>query len=101
MQPGRGCTIDQERWSAHVTKMYAIMLMRKAKSWFTDYNSNVPGHEHGKVRYFVPDPEPTDLAGGGGREGVAVDRDGIIYVAKTGAGGVYRYTKTKGTNTTR
>jgi len=43
----------QERWSAHVTKMYAIMLMRKAKSWFTGYNSNVPGHEHGKVRYFV------------------------------------------------
>ena len=41
------------RWSAHVTKMYAIMLMRKAKSWFTGYNSNVPGHEHGKVRYFV------------------------------------------------
>jgi len=29
------------------------MLMRKAKSWFTGYNSNVPGHEHGKTRYFV------------------------------------------------
>ena len=43
----------QERWTAHVTRMYAIMLMRKAKSWFTGYNSNVPGHEHGKVRYFV------------------------------------------------
>ena len=43
----------QARWTAHVTKMYAIMLMRKAKSWFTGYNSNVPGHEHGKVRYFV------------------------------------------------
>ena len=33
--------------------MYAMMLMRKAKSWFTGYNSNVPGHEHGKIRYFV------------------------------------------------
>jgi hypothetical protein len=43
----------QERWSAHVKKMYAIMLMREAKSWFTGYNSNVPGHEQGKVRYFV------------------------------------------------
>ncbi|MBR1228762.1 MULTISPECIES: NAD(P)/FAD-dependent oxidoreductase [unclassified Bradyrhizobium] len=43
----------QERWSAHVKKMYAIMLMRNAKSWFTGYNSNVPGHEHGKYRYFV------------------------------------------------
>jgi hypothetical protein len=33
--------------------MYAMMLMRKAKGWFTGYNSNVPGHEHGKTRYFV------------------------------------------------
>jgi len=29
------------------------MLMRKAKSWFTGYNSNIEGHEHGKTRYFV------------------------------------------------
>jgi cation diffusion facilitator CzcD-associated flavoprotein CzcO len=43
----------QARWTAHVTQMYAIMLMRKAKSWFTGYNSNVPGHEHGKTRYLV------------------------------------------------
>ncbi|WP_244642236.1 flavin-containing monooxygenase [Chelatococcus reniformis] len=43
----------QERWTTHVTNMYAMMLMRKAKSWFTGYNSNVPGHEHGKVRYLV------------------------------------------------
>jgi cation diffusion facilitator CzcD-associated flavoprotein CzcO len=43
----------EKRWTDHVTKMYAMMLMRKAKSWFTGYNSNVPGHEHGRVRYFV------------------------------------------------
>jgi len=43
----------EERWTGHVTKMYASMLMRKAKSWFTGYNSNVPGHEAGRVRYFV------------------------------------------------
>ncbi len=43
----------EERWTAHVTKMYSTMLMRKAKSWFTGYNSNVAGHEQGKVRYFV------------------------------------------------
>ncbi|WP_076865668.1 flavin-containing monooxygenase [Bradyrhizobium mercantei] len=43
----------QQRWTAHVVKMYEIMLMRKAKSWFTGYNSNVPGHEEGTVRYFV------------------------------------------------
>jgi hypothetical protein len=43
----------QDRWTAHVVKMYEIMLMRKAKSWFTGYNSNVAGHEEGTVRYFV------------------------------------------------
>ena len=43
----------EERWTAHVVKMYSIMLMRKARSWFTGYNSNVEGHEAGKVRYFV------------------------------------------------
>ena len=43
----------QERWAAHVKDMYSAMLMRKAKSWFTGYNSNVPGHEHGKIRYLV------------------------------------------------
>jgi cation diffusion facilitator CzcD-associated flavoprotein CzcO len=43
----------QERWARHVKEMYSAMLMRKAKSWFTGYNSNVPGHEHGKIRYLV------------------------------------------------
>ena len=43
----------EERWTGHVAKMYETMLMRKAKSWFTGYNSNVPGHEQGRIRYFV------------------------------------------------
>ena len=43
----------EARWTAHVVSMYSMMLMRKAKGWFTGYNSNVPGHEEGKVRYFV------------------------------------------------
>ncbi|MFO1161961.1 MAG: NAD(P)/FAD-dependent oxidoreductase [Reyranellaceae bacterium] len=43
----------EKRWTEHVVRMYAIMLMRKAKSWFTGYNSNVPGHEQGRIRYFV------------------------------------------------
>ena len=43
----------EERWTAHITKMYAKMLLRKAQSWFTGYNSNVEGHEAGKVRYVV------------------------------------------------
>jgi hypothetical protein len=47
-------TLDaQERWTDHVKQMYSAMLMRKAKSWFTGYNSNLPGHEHGKIRYLV------------------------------------------------
>ena len=33
--------------------MYEVMLMRKAKSWFTGYNSNVEGHEEGTTRYMV------------------------------------------------
>ncbi len=43
----------EKRWTDHVTQMYAMMLMRKAKSWFTGYNSNVPGHEQGTIRYLV------------------------------------------------
>ena len=43
----------ERRWTAHVAKMYSTMLMRKAKGWFTGYNSNVEGHEHGRIRYFV------------------------------------------------
>ena len=43
----------ESRWTEHVVKMYSVMLMRKAQSWFTGYNSNVDGHEAGKVRYMV------------------------------------------------
>ncbi len=43
----------EARWTQHVVGMYSVMLMRKAKGWFTGYNSNVAGHEEGKVRYFV------------------------------------------------
>jgi cation diffusion facilitator CzcD-associated flavoprotein CzcO len=43
----------EARWTDHVEKMYEIMLMRKAKSWFTGYNSNVEGHEEGTIRYLV------------------------------------------------
>lgn len=43
----------ETRWTEHVKRMYQMVLMRKAKSWFTGYNSNVPGHEEGSIRYFV------------------------------------------------
>ena len=47
-------TEEAEReWSEHMRDTYSMMLMRNAKSWFTGYNSNVDGHEHGKTRYFV------------------------------------------------
>ena len=47
-------TREAEReWTEHVTQMYATMLLRKAQSWFTGYNSNVDGHEAGNVRYLV------------------------------------------------
>ena len=44
---------SEERWTRHVAQMYEVMLMRKAKSWFTGYNSNVEGHEGGKIRHMV------------------------------------------------
>jgi len=43
----------EQDWTAHVASMYSTMLMRNAKGWFTGYNSNLDGHEHGKTRYFV------------------------------------------------
>lgn len=46
-------TEAEERWTRHVEQMYEVMLMRKAKSWFTGYNSNVEGHEEGTIRYLV------------------------------------------------
>lgn len=43
----------EEEWTRHVAKMYSLVLMRKAKGWFTGYNSNVDGHEFGRVRHLV------------------------------------------------
>ena len=43
----------QQEWTEHVAKMYSYMLMRKAKGWFTGYNSNVEGHGEGTIRYVV------------------------------------------------
>ena len=43
----------EAEWFGHVKEMYEGMLLRKAKSWFTGYNSNIKGHEHGKMRYNI------------------------------------------------
>jgi sugar lactone lactonase YvrE len=47
----------------------------------------------GTVKFFIPDPDAIVAGAGGGREGVAVDRDGNVYVSKTGAGGVLKFVK--------
>ena len=47
-------TSDAEQaWSSHVVELYQSMLMRKARGWFTGYNSNVEGHGPGTIRHFV------------------------------------------------
>jgi cation diffusion facilitator CzcD-associated flavoprotein CzcO len=40
-------------WFEHVKQMYEGALLRKAKSFFTGYNSNIEGHEYGKIRYNI------------------------------------------------
>ena len=55
----------EDRWTAHVVKMYEIMLMRKAKSWFTGYNSNLAGHEEDVRGYLESILEMLDARGGG------------------------------------
>jgi sugar lactone lactonase YvrE len=83
-----------------------LFLDRAGMLYSADHQSNTPtvnptikrgvriGSESGgKVRFFVPEPEPIAEGEGGGREGVAVDRDGIVYVSKTGTGGLYKYVK--------
>ena len=43
----------EQAWGKRVAELYEIMLLRKAQGWFTGYNSNVEGHEQGKMRYQV------------------------------------------------
>jgi cation diffusion facilitator CzcD-associated flavoprotein CzcO len=43
----------EQRWFEHVKEMYKGVLMSKAKSWITGYNSNLEGHEYGKTRYNI------------------------------------------------
>ena len=43
----------EQGWFEHVKEMYQGLLLRKAKSWITGYNSNIEGHEYGKTRYNI------------------------------------------------
>ena len=42
-----------QAWTQEVKDLYGMMLMRKAQGWFTGYNSNIPGHEAGTIRYLI------------------------------------------------
>jgi cation diffusion facilitator CzcD-associated flavoprotein CzcO len=41
----------EAEWVQHVKELYGYVLLRKAKSWFTGYNSNVEGHDI--TRYMI------------------------------------------------
>ncbi len=41
----------EEKWVAEVQRAHERMLFRRSKGWFTGYNSNVEGHNDGRVRY--------------------------------------------------
>ena len=41
----------EQEWTEHVKELYSYLLLRKAQSWFTGYNSNVEGHD--KTRYLI------------------------------------------------
>jgi len=43
----------EEKWVAHVAYLYEMLLMKDARSWYTGYNSNIPGRENGAVRYVM------------------------------------------------
>jgi cation diffusion facilitator CzcD-associated flavoprotein CzcO len=43
----------EAQWCQHVKDLYQGMLLRKARSWFTGYNSKLEGHEYGNMRYNI------------------------------------------------
>ena len=43
----------EAKWFEHVKETYEGVLLRNAKSFFTGYNSNIEGHEYGKIRYNI------------------------------------------------
>jgi cation diffusion facilitator CzcD-associated flavoprotein CzcO len=42
---------SQHAWVEEVRKLYSMLLLRKAKSWFTGYNENIEGRN--KTRYLI------------------------------------------------
>ena len=41
----------EQEWVEEVIRAHERILLRRSQGWFTGYNSNVEGHEAGKVRY--------------------------------------------------
>lgn len=41
----------EQEWVDEVIRAHERILLRRSQGWFTGYNSNVEGHEAGKVRY--------------------------------------------------
>ncbi len=44
---------SQQNWFGAVKASYEGLLMSKAQSWITGYNSNLEGHEYGNTRYNI------------------------------------------------
>lgn len=44
---------SQQSWFKEVKASYEGLLMSKAQSWITGYNSNLVGHEYGNTRYNI------------------------------------------------
>jgi hypothetical protein len=44
---------SQRAWLENVKSSYEGLLMNKAQSWITGYNSNLEGHEYGHTRYNI------------------------------------------------
>jgi len=44
---------SQHAWFEDVKTSYKGLLINKARSWFTGYNSNLEGHEYGHMRYTI------------------------------------------------
>lgn len=45
--------VAEKAWVDHVVEIYGMVLLRKGKSWFTGYNSNIPGRDTDVTRYLV------------------------------------------------
>ena len=43
----------QQAWFEEVKTSYKGLLLNKAQSWITGYNSNLKGHEYGHTRYNI------------------------------------------------